>query len=181
MSLFSQGGFDGTTTRKLARKAGISEALIFRHFPDKENLYEAILQKKMDEQVPVLLADLPVQEGPEVLLTVMARRIVRLHEDDPSFLRLLLFSFLEKHELSELFFKKRNLPVVEFVTRYFKDAIRRGQMRETDPETSAFAFTAMLFGFIQTRILFKIPQVMREPPEERIGRYIDLFLKGILP
>ncbi len=42
--LFARKGFAGTTTRELAEAAGISEALLFRHFPSKQLLYREILQ-----------------------------------------------------------------------------------------------------------------------------------------
>src|SRR6202022_167704 len=42
--LFAHKGFAGTTTKELADAAGISEALLFRHFPTKKQLYEEILR-----------------------------------------------------------------------------------------------------------------------------------------
>jgi AcrR family transcriptional regulator len=41
--LFADKGFHGTTTRELAEAAGVSEALLFKHFPNKEALYTAML------------------------------------------------------------------------------------------------------------------------------------------
>src|SRR5437764_8427600 len=41
--LFAEKGFHGTTTRELAEAAGVSEALLFKHFPTKEALYSAML------------------------------------------------------------------------------------------------------------------------------------------
>ena len=43
MNLFSAKGFEGTTTREIAKAAGVSEAIIFRHFATKEDLYAAII------------------------------------------------------------------------------------------------------------------------------------------
>ena len=40
--VFAKGGFHGTTTKELARAAGVSEALLFKHFPDKESLFLAM-------------------------------------------------------------------------------------------------------------------------------------------
>jgi len=40
--LFASKGFDGVTTRELAAAAGVSEALLYKHFPSKEGLYAAI-------------------------------------------------------------------------------------------------------------------------------------------
>lgn len=40
--VFADKGFDGTTTRELADAAGISEGLLFKHFPSKEALFTAM-------------------------------------------------------------------------------------------------------------------------------------------
>ena len=42
--LFARRGFAGTTTKEIAEAAGVSEALLFRHFPTKAALYEEILK-----------------------------------------------------------------------------------------------------------------------------------------
>src|SRR5476649_2419945 len=46
VDLFSQRGFKGTTTKEIARAAGVSEAMVFRHFATKDELYGAILDNK---------------------------------------------------------------------------------------------------------------------------------------
>jgi AcrR family transcriptional regulator len=47
--VFARNGFDGTTTRELATAAGVSEALLFKHFPNKEALYDAVIESCADE------------------------------------------------------------------------------------------------------------------------------------
>src|SRR5579862_6763029 len=42
-SVFAEKGFFGATTRELAGEAGVSEALLFKHFPNKQALYAAML------------------------------------------------------------------------------------------------------------------------------------------
>src|SRR6185312_5782314 len=39
LPLFARKGFVETTTRELARAAGVSEPLLYKHFPSKEALY----------------------------------------------------------------------------------------------------------------------------------------------
>lgn len=47
--VFAKCGFDGTTTKELAGAAGVSEALLFKHFPNKEALYDAVIESSSDE------------------------------------------------------------------------------------------------------------------------------------
>jgi AcrR family transcriptional regulator len=46
--LFAANGFTGTTTKQIAKAAGGSEALRFKHFPTKQALCTAILQKRLN-------------------------------------------------------------------------------------------------------------------------------------
>jgi AcrR family transcriptional regulator len=48
--VFAEKGFDGTTTRELANAAGVSEALLFKHFPNKEALFSAMQLSCCTEQ-----------------------------------------------------------------------------------------------------------------------------------
>src|SRR6516164_4496816 len=58
--VFAEKGFHGTTTRELAQAAGVSEALLFKHFPNKEALYSAMMalwcQRKDPKMVERLMA-----------------------------------------------------------------------------------------------------------------------------
>jgi AcrR family transcriptional regulator len=42
LPVFAEKGLSGATTRELAEAAGVSEALLYKHFPSKQALYEAI-------------------------------------------------------------------------------------------------------------------------------------------
>src|SRR5258708_13100005 len=45
---FARHGFAGTKTKDIALAAGVSEAILFRHFATKEDLYHAILDMRTD-------------------------------------------------------------------------------------------------------------------------------------
>ena len=106
VELFARKGFRGTTTRDLATQADVNEAIIFRHFNTKEELYRAILEEKIKypnkEAKVEELCQLVDTSGDEQFLSAIGRLILERHED-ATFLRLLLFSALEGHELSDMF------------------------------------------------------------------------------
>ena len=44
LELFAENGFDATSTSKVAKAAGVSEGLVFKHFKNKEGLLSAIME-----------------------------------------------------------------------------------------------------------------------------------------
>ncbi|HEX3861557.1 MAG TPA: helix-turn-helix domain-containing protein [Stellaceae bacterium] len=108
--LFARKGFAGTTTRELAEAAGISEALLFRHFPSKQSLYREILQLGCEGD-PALerLATLPPSTATLVyMIRFMVQRFLQPIDCEPgeidTRLRLVLHSFLEDGDYArELF------------------------------------------------------------------------------
>lgn len=53
--VFEQSGFDGARTRDLAAAAGVNEALLYRHFGSKEELFEAAVAAPLEEAVGKLV------------------------------------------------------------------------------------------------------------------------------
>lgn len=49
LQLFGEQGYDRTSTHSIARQAGVSEGLIFRHFGNKAGLLSAIIEKGMGQ------------------------------------------------------------------------------------------------------------------------------------
>jgi len=108
--LFARNGFAGTTTRELAAAAGVSEALLFKHFPSKQSLYREILALGCEGD-PALqeLATLPAStETLAGIVRFMVRRYVlgceRARADLDLRMRLMLHSCLEDGDYArELF------------------------------------------------------------------------------
>ncbi|HEY0386732.1 MAG TPA: helix-turn-helix domain-containing protein, partial [Pyrinomonadaceae bacterium] len=95
MRLFSQRGFRGTTTKEIAHAAGISEAMVFRHFATKEELYAAILDDKACAGEMTLMceavAGAMARGDDRAVFESLAEAMLQHHERDREFLRLLLY------------------------------------------------------------------------------------------
>ncbi len=59
-TVFARDGFEGATTRAIAREAGVNEVTLFRHFQTKENLQSAVLQRIIDQQAELLSSQPPL-------------------------------------------------------------------------------------------------------------------------
>jgi AcrR family transcriptional regulator len=95
MEVFSQYGFRGTTVRRLAHQARVSEAIIYYHFPSKEALYDAILQKKLDASRHLFFpkAAAGAKQDQKVFETIV-KNFLEQQSRDSTFMRMLLFSAL---------------------------------------------------------------------------------------
>src|ERR1044072_4967933 len=96
VTLFSQKGFRGTTTKEIAQAAGVSEAMVFRHFATKQELYSAILDHKAcsgDTMNPEeMVSEALKLKDDRAVFERLALGALQHHEQDPDFQRLLLYA-----------------------------------------------------------------------------------------
>jgi len=106
--VFAEKGFDGTTTRELAEAAGVSEALLFKHFPNKEALYMAMQHSCCRGKDPAIERLKALEPGTSTLVTLVhfmvSRKVAaRPHdEEDATNMRLMLRSLLDDGEFARL-------------------------------------------------------------------------------
>lgn len=133
---FADKGFDGTTTRELARAAGVSEALIYKHFPSKESLYAAMLEACADGPMAAeftrVLALPPSTSTLVVLVHFLTSHFV-LREDlqKTTMHRLALRSLLEDAEFVRLGAKQFGASWVRKVEACIAAAVKAGDLKAT--------------------------------------------------
>jgi len=178
--LFSQKGFNGATTKEIAERAGVSQAIIFRHFPSKDAIYSAILDHKVKqaaERIQGRLQDAAGRKDDQAFFGALAFDLLELYSNDPSLIRLLLFSALEGHDLSRMFYKTMSRQVREHVRAYLKQRIADGAFRELDPLASARAFLGMVAHHAQVVALYPYDDV-KISNKQMADYFVEVFLDG---
>ncbi len=87
LQLFAKEGYHATSTSKVAKKAGVSEGLIFRHFGNKEGLLQAILdegEKKFKE----LVVNIVMESDPKGVIQKTIEMPVNIDKADYDFWKL---------------------------------------------------------------------------------------------
>ena len=182
--LFSQKGFRGTTTKEIAQAAGVSEAMVFRHFATKEDLYAAILDHKAcshDGFDPAeMAAEAISRKDDRAVFESLALAALNHHEEDPEFQRLLLYSALEKHELAQMFFDKFVRRVYEFLGSYLRERQREGALIEMEPAIVVRSFIGMVMHHSLNNNLWDPSRRLVNISNESAARYFtDILLHGI--
>jgi len=87
LKLFAELGYNGTATSKIAKDAKVSEALIFRHFENKEGLLQAVLAQGEDK-AKLMFADIVLETNPKLLIKKALEMPFNNPEEDYDFWRL---------------------------------------------------------------------------------------------
>ena len=185
VALFSQRGFKGTTTKEIARAAGVSEAMVFRHFSTKSDLYDAILGDKAChdgvrfpwEENPVLHEAIRNKDDYAVFFNIALNALTKQQADE-NFMRLLFYSALEEHELAERFFNEFVARLYEFIGDYIKERQEDGAMREINPRIVVRAFLGMMIHHSLNNILWDKKRRLLDITNEDAAKYFAEILIG---
>jgi len=182
MELFAEKGFRGTTTRDLAAQAGVNESIIFRYFINKTELYRAILEEKVQQGHDEHYKEVELlsrSSDAHTFLEFLGNKFLDRHEQDSAFMRLLLFSALEGHELAEMFLA--SLAIRDPMVAYMERQMNEGTFRRMDPFLAAHAFLGMFVCHIQMQEIFGQKKRREFDRAEVVETFVSIFLAGMKP
>jgi TetR/AcrR family transcriptional regulator len=160
LDFFSRKGFEGATTKEIAAAAGVTEAIIFRHFTNKQALYKAVLDytahaSNLDPWLAETRACMERRDDAGLLRSI-ANNILKSYRTDPRFERVVLFAALEGHEAGLAHHHQLALPIFELLRGYIVRRQRQGAFLGYNPGviieaiagmTSHYAMMTQLFGY----------------------------------
>ena len=199
-NVFATKGFDGTTSRELAKAAGISEALLYKYFPTKLSLYNAMLSASVETadwlvsnhlealkpstatlitMVDSLVSHVLESRSVYVHDGVLGRLAVRSLLDDGAFVRALLKPFT--NNWGAVFEKSlkgaaasgdlRECPADPNLSAWFVYHIAFGLMLHFFPDTAAIDYNVPKHTLIHDAVCFALRGIGLK--EELIKRHYD--------
>jgi AcrR family transcriptional regulator len=146
----------------------------------KQARYRAIIEIKSqpgDQHVDGLA--LLLEGGDDrAIFRYLGNLILEGYEDDPDFMRLLLFSALEGHELADLFFERQVQGYFRLVSSHIQRRIEEGKFRPVDAQAAAYGFNGMVSHYGLTRLLFS-NRVAQKSRAEMVDEMVEIFLGGV--
>jgi len=183
--LFSQKGFRGTTTKEIALAAGVNEAIIFRHFATKRELYAAIIDRKANsaemQALRSALGEAMDRSDDRRVFETLAFHMLEFHERDDAAMRLLLYSALEGHELAEMISRNYIMKTHQQMADYVRRRMTDGVFRRVDPMTAVRGFMGMVIGQVMSKKFFHRAggQALNITNRQAAERFTDLFLASM--
>jgi AcrR family transcriptional regulator len=186
--VFAERGFDGTTTRALADAAGVSEALLFKHFPNKEALFVAMQEACCNEQDLGRFERLAALEPSAATLVQLVHFLVALvvggcGENDELTVthRLLARSLVEDGEFARLLLRKVATDWVPRIEACVQAALAAGEAHAgpVTPSLGAW-FTHHVAALAGLFLLPETPVVDYGPSRDQlVGQAVWFTLRGL--
>jgi len=134
MELFSETGFDGTSTVQVAERAGISQATIFKYFHTKQDLMLAIVKPVMEHFFPTYRDDFFHGISEQKTLPEMVEFIVtdRYHfiKGNEQAVKILAMEMMTNEEMRQMFAKLVITSDFNFPSELINGFRRTGQLRD---------------------------------------------------
>ncbi len=160
--LFPEYGFENTTAKASAAAAGVTEAIVFRHFGSKQELYTNILDRKANEigiaKWRAELHHFAECENDEAPVLSVIQHILEADRRNSQFQRLLLQAALTGHPLRKIT-AQRLLPLHRFLRNYIKERQKQGAFQKCDPEPAAHAIVGIPSYYGLAKILFGVDSI----------------------
>jgi AcrR family transcriptional regulator len=179
--LFAEGGYQTTTTRQLARAAGVSDALMYRYFKSKDDVLRAVVDQGLAgfaamREVAGIGQDRPLAER----LTIIGRAFLATLEAQVD----LLVLFVAEHKL--LADDSRLVTFIDFAALGLgAELAHRAQTGEVRADLDGYLFARSFMGSLVSFILLQralgMDRVRPVEAEEYLVEQVDLFVRGAMP
>lgn len=183
LALAAEGGLDAVTVREAARRAGVSPAAPFRHFPDKTALMTAVAEEAMARfraEIAVALAG-EASDDPIRRIRAIGQAFLDWARRNPTHFEIIssrrAIDFAGSATL-----QPDNAEIRAWVVALLEEAGRRGMLRVADPELIQLTARALVYGLARMLIDGQFPSwgVAEADVEVTMTRALDLFLAGLL-
>lgn len=169
---------NGTTTKKIAKKAEVSEVTVFRKFKSKDNLLKIakiyysdyFLEKISDIFTNYEDTDL------ESLLKNTWWKLVNFLDNNMDIIKIALDELMSSPE-EEKMFSKFSDEVLKNLTNIFQEQIDKGKIRKINPSAAALTvFSVIVEGIIFWKFESK---VSNDDTNKYLDDFLDIFINGI--
>ncbi len=169
LGLFIRKGIAGTTTKEIAKKAGVSEGSIYNYFESKSDLAYKLFARYMDEFRGELQEKASSVTGPAEKLSAAVRAFFGFAESNPDAYAYIMIGHYT--ELQKMPYDKKK-PRDIFVD-IIGEGVREGVFRGMDENLGA----ALVIGMVTRVILFHTSGMLDTPYARLIEETTDSSLK----
>ena len=177
--LFSDKGYHGVSVDEIARRLGVSPAILYRHFASKEALYEQVLNQiacKRESYVEVVVnSDGSFGE----VLRGITRIYIASVSRDPDYLRMELQSALEGSDATRQFFENRWRPFTDLIEYSLNELAGQNRIGPVNGAVAALLFQGMIREALYAKCIYRSPRYRGMDLDALVEHLIGLFFRAV--
>lgn len=104
LHLFAEKGYDGASIRDIARRAGVTEALVYHYFRSKEHLFEEVIKARSFAPVLRRVLSEAREEHPSTVLRRVLEEFLDLLWHNASMAQMFIIEFM-RHAVCARYFR----------------------------------------------------------------------------
>jgi TetR/AcrR family transcriptional regulator of autoinduction and epiphytic fitness len=146
MELFFEQGYERTSLAQIARRADLSTATLFKRFPTKAALFEAIVEEFWSTDASCTGA-MPQGDPGKALRKIGVDYAHRMRRPEmQAIYRLIVAETPRFPDLGRLLFDKAKGPFLTQLMQYLGSEMEKGVLHIADPETASLQFLGLIAG-----------------------------------
>jgi TetR/AcrR family transcriptional regulator len=181
LDIFAKKGLNGATTKEIAAAAGVTEAIIFRHFPSKQALYQAVLESQLGREIVqrwlASVRECMSRNDDAGLFRAIATAIIESYSGDARFERVMLFAALEGNEQGLAHCRSWSLPIYELLRDYLEKRQREGALAGYHPSAILSAIAGMAQRYAMSTEMFGFASEISA--EDAAETFTRILMNGI--
>jgi TetR/AcrR family transcriptional regulator, mexJK operon transcriptional repressor len=178
---FISQGFEGASVNEIAQRANASKTTLYSRFPTKQELFIAVLERRMNFVFNEVATALPVDAPIESTLTDFGSRLLELalSGDQVALLRVVGMESKRFPELGKRFYELGPKRGIAHLGRYLREQIKRGLLIEEDSTIMAEHLSSLLTGGpVRWVVLGLRSSLGAKDRQKRIDSAVRVFLRA---
>lgn len=182
IKLFAKKGFDGTSMREIAERAGVTKPMIYYHYKDKEALYFSLLDDYMSKFIKKVMDTLSLALSPQEKIQSFVKLYVKHLKKNRNIFKIInreiTGSRKNVDKLTDNYFSK----IHSGLAKVIDDGIKEGSFKAVNPHATAISLIGIIiFYFAERKVIERLTDGEIQT-EKLIGtlhtHILDLLLSG---
>ncbi len=177
VNVFTSKGYEAATIPEIAREAGVAAGTIYLYFPNKRELFVAVVKSAIFT-VPLLdlIGKIPTGNFEEVFKKILLDRFDLIKSETVARMPRLISEVLRDPELKELWLKDFLYPFLHRMEMAFRMLSVTGKVRRMEPEVAVRMVGGMIFGFLMLKMIEGPDGPLNKIPDEKVAENIANFV-----
>jgi AcrR family transcriptional regulator len=178
--VFQEVGFERASMSEILERIGGSKSTLYNYFPSKEKLFFEVMYQATKPELGAIAATLNSDTDVEQELLRFGQKLLpALYAPSAIAIRRLAIAELGHSNIGKVVFEGSTLPIERQVAEFLKRAMKRGQLRTSDPKIAAMQLLSLFEAELLQRVLLGVTDSVRpEAVKGIVRRAVEAFLSG---